>query len=249
MSTRDVFIDDICSALDEQGYCIVPSVIEPAEADRARTVLEGIVEDEITDTHRKEKKQRVGRIAVKHPVFLDLMCHPLIVEIWRKWLAPDIICSTWSSITLYPGSPGHGGHPAWHTDYPYWSLENPWPSGKLTGQTIWLLDDFTEENGATGVVPYSQHKRTAPTHANQWREDARIITGERGSVAVLDGSLWHASTPNRSNRPRSALLGMYIRPCCLAQEDMRGQLADIKNPSELTRQLMGENQYQPEDVK
>ena len=38
---------------------------------------------------------------------------------------------------------------------------------------------------------------------------------------------------------------MYTRPFYVTQEDMRAQLADLENPSELVQQVMGANQWQP----
>jgi ectoine hydroxylase-related dioxygenase (phytanoyl-CoA dioxygenase family) len=187
----------------------------------------------------------VGRIAVKHPVFLDLMCHPVVVGVWKRWLGEDVICSTWTANTIYPGHASIG----WHADYPYWAMTPPWPAGRLTGQTIWMLDDFTEENGGTGVVPFSHRALVPPDRSGEWREEAEIVTGVRGSIVVLHGALWHTARPNRTDRPRSGLLGMYIRPCCVPMEDMRGQLAEIPEPSDLVRQLMGANQRQPRDVE
>ena len=67
----------------------------------------------------------------------------------------------------------------------------------------------------------------------------------RGSVLVMHGANWHTARPNRSNAPRSALLGMYTRPIYLTQEDMPAQLADLDNPSELVRHLMGANRHRP----
>jgi ectoine hydroxylase-related dioxygenase (phytanoyl-CoA dioxygenase family) len=234
----------VIKALDDIGYTIIPSVISPEEADDARAVIESLLNKEQTENNRKNKTQRVGRIAVKHPVFRDLMCHPTITSLWEQWLGKDMICSTWTANTLYPGHSQIG----WHADYPYWALELPWPTGSFTGQTIWMLDDFTEDNGATGVVPYSQHRLHPPDKADTWHDDARVLTGQRGSVAVLHGALWHTGLPNKTNASRSCLLGMYIRPHCMAMEDMRGQLEEIEEPSEIMKKIMGANQRQPSDV-
>ena len=106
---------------------------------------------------RQARTQRVGQIAVKHPVFLELMCHPFVLAVWKKMLGEDIMCATWSANTTYPGFDSIG----WHSDYPYWSLQPPWPPGNFAGQTLWLLDDFTVENGATAAIPYS-HKKGHP---------------------------------------------------------------------------------------
>ena len=244
MDHVDVDVEAVGAQLDEQGYCVLPAVIEPAEADRVRGIVAGLCEAEQTDEHREKHCQRVGRIAVKDRVFVELMCHPVICAIWKHWLAPDAICSTWTSNTLYPGH----GEISWHADYPYWSMQTPWPRGRLAGQTIWMLDDFTEANGGTGIVPYSPRKCCPPEKPKEWREDGMVVTGTRGSVLVMDGLMWHTARPNISEGSRSCLLGMYTLPCCVAMEDMRGQLAEIAEPTDEVTQLMGGNQYVPADV-
>ena len=238
-------LETVIAALNDVGYAIIPSVISPQKADEVRTILEGFLDAERTEKHLTAKTQRVARIAVKHPIFVDLMCNPTILEIWRRWLGKNMICSTWTANTIYPGHT----HIGWHADYPYGGIDLPWPSDPFTGQTIWMLDDFTEENGATGIVPGSQRCLHPPDHANAWRDDGVVLTGVRGSVAVLHGAMWHTGRPNVSNSPRSCLLGMYIRPHCVPMENMRGQLSEIDNPSETTKQIMGFHQYQSTDVK
>jgi ectoine hydroxylase-related dioxygenase (phytanoyl-CoA dioxygenase family) len=234
-------INTIIEEIDERGYAIIPDAISLAEADAAREALNALRLAEQTAQHQEWCAQRVGRIAVKHQIFRDLMCNPIVVELWRKWLGPDMVCSTWSANTMMPGQTTY----QWHADYPYWAMQPPWPAGNLTGQTIWMMDDFTEENGATGVVPYSHRKLVPPENIKEWRDDAEIATGRRGSVIVLHGAIWHTHRPNKSDGPRSALLGMYIRPALIPMEDMKAQLADIAEPSEELQQIMGKNVFVP----
>jgi ectoine hydroxylase-related dioxygenase (phytanoyl-CoA dioxygenase family) len=246
-TTLEHLIQDTASTIAEindRGYSIIPNVISPEQADEVRGILEELRLAEMKPEYLEVKAQRVGRIAVKNPIFRDLMCHPTIVKLWQTWLGEDMICSTWSGNTILPGNESMG----WHADFPYWSMKAPWPAGILTGQTIWMLDDFTVENGGTGVVPYSHLKLESPDRPYEWHDDGEIITGTRGSVAVLHGALWHTPRPNASDQSRSALLGMYIRPSLLTQENMRGQLADIPDASPLLQQLMGANVWHPKDV-
>ena len=233
----------IIAELDERGYCVIPSVIAVEEADRIRAILERLLADEADAISREHRTQRVARIAVKHPVFVELMCHPLIVAIWRRYLDPDVICSTWTANTTYPGYDRYG----WHPDWPYQRLNQPWPTDRISGQTMWLLNDFSARNGGTGIIPGSHRRGHRPPleTASEWRSDAEILTGVRGSVMVMHGATWHTARPNNSDAARSALLGMYTRPIYVTQEDMRAQLADLDNPSELVRQLMGAHQHQP----
>ena len=233
----------IIAELDERGYCVIPSVISVEKAHQARTILERILADEGNELSRRKRTQRVGRIAVKHPIFLELMAHPLIVAIWRRYLDEDMICSTWTANTTFPGYSRYG----WHPDWPYQRLNQPWPTDRISGQTMWLLNDFSAENGGTGIIPYSHRKghRPPPEMASDWHSDGEILTGIRGSVMVMHGATWHTARPNTSEAARSALLGMYARPIYVTQEDMRAQMADLDSPSELVRQLMGANQHQP----
>ena len=236
-------VSKIIAEMDERGYCVIPGVITTEKADEARTVLERLLEEEATEGTWRTRTQRVARIAVKDPIFVELMTHPLIVSIWREYLDKDMICSTWTANTAYPGFNRYG----WQPDFPFQRVNQPWPTDNVSGQTMWLLDDLTVENGGTGILPNSHLKghRPAPEIATQWIEEAEVLTGQRGSVMVMNGRTWHSARPNVTDKARSVLLGMYIRPFYVTQENMRAQLADLENPSELVQQVMGANQWQP----
>lgn len=237
-------ISKIIEEIDNRGFCIIPSVISAEKADEARLVLERLLEEEATAETRAARTQRVGGIAYKHKIFLELMAHPFIVKLWQAYLSDeDIICCTWSANTAYPGYDKF----AWHPDYPYWWINRPWPLEKVCGQTIWLLDDFSAENGGTGILPHTHRKGHPPPRemAREWQPEAEILRGVRGSVMVFHGAAWHTARPNQTDKARSALLGMYMRPFFVTQEDMSAQLAKIDNPSAIVRQLMGAKRHQP----
>lgn len=236
-------IAGIIAELDERGYCVIPGVISTDKADQARTALERLLAEEATDGTWRTRTQRVARIAVKDPIFVELMAHPLVHAIWKQYLDEDVICSTWTANTTYPGYNRFG----WHPDFPFQRVNHPWPADNVSGQTMWLLDDLTVENGGTGIMPYSHRKghRPPPEIASQWIDGGEILTGQRGSVMVMSGKTWHTARPNTTDKPRSVLLGMYTRPFYVTQEDMRAQLAELDGPSEVVQQLMGANQWQP----
>ncbi|MEE3232995.1 MAG: phytanoyl-CoA dioxygenase family protein [Candidatus Latescibacterota bacterium] len=237
--------DDIIKQIDERGFCCVPNVISVEKADEACNVLDELLANEITEDIRAAQTQRVGKIIVKHKIFLELMCHPFVVNLWGKYLGDDLICGTFSANTVYPGKKDIG----WHADYPYWSIKPPWPPGRFAVQTLWMLSDFTKENGATASVPGSHLKGHPPDgNTGEEREDEEILTGKRGSVVFAHGAWWHTARPNLSNHSRSCLLGMYMKPCFIPQEDMLGQLNELKSPSEITQQLLGNNQHKPRNV-
>ncbi len=72
--------------------------------------------------------------------------------------------------------------------------------------------------------------------------------GTRGSVVLAHGAWHHTARPNTTDRSRTVLLGMYLKPCFIPQEDMHGQLAQIDDPSELVQKIMGGKQHRPSNV-
>jgi hypothetical protein len=223
------------------GYCIVPDVLSTADCARLRKVLMSHLIRE--RRHRRPSgHQRVLHLAVKNPIFIGPLCNPLVLAIFRQYLGADMICSSYSANTLWPGCTEQ----YWHVDHPYWTMPEPYPvEVPLSGHALFMLDDFSVENGATAAVPRS-HKRThLPTLGARWVDDAIILKGRAGSVILADGAWWHTSRPNLTDRPRSALLAKYTRSFCVPQENMRLQLNRLKSPSPLVRQLLGENQYAP----
>ena len=79
----------------------------------------------------------------------------------------------------------------------------PFPKGyEVQCNTIWAMTDFTEENGATRVIPGSNHAedRLQFEHA-----DTECAEMEKGSVLLYTGSVYHGGGANRSDRVRMGL--------------------------------------------
>ncbi len=81
--------------------------------------------------------------------------------------------------------------------------------------TIWALSDFTKENGATLVVPGSQHW---PDSRRPAKHEIAHAEMERGSALVYTGSVFHAGGANSTNESR---IGMNLTYCLnwLRQEE------------------------------
>ena len=92
-----------------------------------------------------------------------------------------------------------------------------WPTlaGYWVCNTIWLLDDFTAQNGATRVVPGSQHWKQLPQQALEdpaaQHPQEVLLIAPAGSVVVMNTHAWHGGTANRTAAPRRALHIFYCR--------------------------------------
>jgi ectoine hydroxylase-related dioxygenase (phytanoyl-CoA dioxygenase family) len=126
----------------------------------------------------------------------------------RQVLGPDIKLSSLNARSADPMS--EGGQPL-HVDMG----GVPDERGYWVCNTVWMLDDFTPDNGATRMIPGSHKWGTRPqdvladplaTHP-----DEVLLRGRAGSIAVMNSHLWHGGTANRTTAPRLAMHAFYCR--------------------------------------
>jgi ectoine hydroxylase-related dioxygenase (phytanoyl-CoA dioxygenase family) len=81
--------------------------------------------------------------------------------------------------------------------------------------SVWMLDDFTTENGAIRMVPGSHQFGRLPQDALADpvapHPDEDLLTGAAGTVVVMNAHMWHGATANRSNGQRRAMHAFYTR--------------------------------------
>jgi ectoine hydroxylase-related dioxygenase (phytanoyl-CoA dioxygenase family) len=75
--------------------------------------------------------------------------------------------------------------------------------------------------------------------------EAVVVEAPIGSVIFAHGACWHSGGLNATSHPRTGIFGRYARSYIIPQEDMKCQLADIKEPTPLVSRLMGARQYVP----
>ena len=120
----------------------------------------------------------------------------------------------------------------------------------LMVQLLVMLDDFTEDNGATYLLNGSHRLREKPSDEVFFRDAVRAV-GPAGSVVMFNSNLWHAAGINRSSRPRRALTIVFTRPFVKQQLDYPRALgydrADSFSPT--LRQLLGYNARVPASLE
>jgi ectoine hydroxylase-related dioxygenase (phytanoyl-CoA dioxygenase family) len=239
----DRLVESILSAVHELGFCVVPDVLPREHARQLRNIVDQLRNSEAQTDAEPAGHQRVLHLGAKHPVFVDLMCHPIAMAFCEKYLGADFVCSTWTSNTALQGT----DLTYWHVDHPYWTIAPPYPvDPPLTAHAIWCLDDFSETNGATKFIPGSHRRTSLPAHNGDFNSEGVAVEAPAGSLILAHGAAWHSAGRNRTDQPRTAVFGRYARSFIVLQEDMRRQLAAIANPSPLVERLLGKNQYTPQ---
>jgi ectoine hydroxylase-related dioxygenase (phytanoyl-CoA dioxygenase family) len=231
---------DVAQRLTDDGYVVVSGLMSADELEAARADLGLALEATPTGRNFFEglATQRVYALFAKTRTFDRAAVHPLLLEVLDQVLgyyqlsAPVGIC-------VGPGEKAQ----VLHRDDAVYPLPQPGPP--VVVNTMWPLDEFTEENGATRFVPGS-HRWEPGRHPS--REDpVQTATMSPGDVMFYLGSLWHGGGANRTGRPRLGVILEYVaawlRPqenhCLAVPRDVVRQL-----PQRL-QELLGYNIYPP----
>ncbi len=205
--------------LDEVGYCVVPDALDCEALESVRRALDrAAAQDDSDGTALRYgpdgANQRLWALLNRGDEFIRLALHPLALALVRSGLGPDIQLTNISANITGPGGDREIGR--LHTDQGF--LPQPWPF-QLATNVAFFLDDFTEENGATLVVPGSHKVLDVPDHGLAPDTPARI-TGKAGSMAVWDGRLHHATGLNRTaDQRRRGIFATYNLPFLRTQEN------------------------------
>jgi ectoine hydroxylase-related dioxygenase (phytanoyl-CoA dioxygenase family) len=81
-----------------------------------------------------------------------------------------------------------------------------------------MLDDFTEANGATRVVPGS-HRFEDPMGYVRAGGATVAAEGAAGTALIFDGRLLHGTGANTSAAPRRGLIAYFCQPFVRQQEN------------------------------
>jgi ectoine hydroxylase-related dioxygenase (phytanoyl-CoA dioxygenase family) len=204
--------DAALKQLEERGYVILERVLTDEELAAAKSALEPFESGRRFGRNDFEgaRSVRVYSLAAKGQAFLSIAEHPRVLEVIDRWLTPNYLLSTFQSIRLHPGEK----HQAWHTDDAFYPI--PRPRTHLALSTIWALEDFTVENGATEVIPGSH--LWGHEHPDERAHEAVPVVMPAGSVVLFEGALWHRGGANTGAGTRLALSPQYCQPWLRPQE-------------------------------
>ncbi len=230
--------------LDEHGALLLQNLIPPDTTEQLReTALALAATDRKTGkgyTYLADNTaQRVWNLLAKGEVFEQAIQQPKMLAAIEYLLGTDCTLSSFTVNILYPGAPDEG----LHIDYPLSGLPTPRPSFPMVANTVWFLDDFTEENGATSCVPGSHRRLEAlPVPGVHYADEVQVC-GPRGSVLILNGATWHGASENRTDVPRVALLGFFCRAILKPQQAHLEMLPEevVSRGTETFRRLIGLN--------
>lgn len=170
----------------------------------------------------------------KGEVFQQVLQHALVTEVLNHVLGREHILSESSAHLTRPGNPAMALHTdQWWMPPPVMPGESYLPAGEITRagaqqgqlkrarhpiaaplclQTILMVSDFTQANGATRLVPGSHMTGCQPDQSVPHIVPSIAAEGAAGTIALWEGRTWHSAGPNTSNEIRYGMPTLYAAP-------------------------------------
>ncbi len=223
----------IAELTEGAGFVRFEGFYSPEQTREAREIVYAAAEREparTTHFHGDGKvitQQRVWNLIEKGEIFRAMAAEPRVLAILEPLLGRGLALGSIAANVLYPGAPAQEPH----IDYPYWDLHarDSFPatlnaSFFLGVESLIMLDELTEENGATALVPGSQKWAAWPT-VDVFEEKKIRITGPPGTLVLFPAFMWHAAQANRNDAPRAVVLSCHVSKFVRPLEDWRAGLS------------------------
>ena len=233
-------VEHLKQQMDQNGYCIVEQVIDSATIDEVHRRIDqqakaeaqkGVTAMDQVQT-AEDKNQWVYLLINKGEIFQRLMQEPTVHQIVDHVLGPHYLLSDFAATITHPGN----GQMGLHKDQ--WWLPEPRMPGEqhqrcgdidranvVKGQpdqsttpinppvvcnVLWMVSDFTVENGGTRIVPGSHLSGTNPEPYGDYSTVNAV--GKAGSAVIFEGRTWHSADFNTSDAPRYGITTYYGAP-------------------------------------
>ena len=219
-------------ALDQRGYLVLEGLLDRSSLARLSEVFEEACGSSAGSgkasgtRHAEDLRERAAELE-------EVLTHPRVLSGVDHILGEPFEVLVFGARDPLPGYGLQGLHTDWMPRQP----KEPY----AVATALWLLDDFTELNGATRVVPGSHlipgmlpKNLRAPESVHPKQE---LVRAPAGAALLFNGHLVHGGTRNDSKSSRRVFQIQYVlrklrRPgsaCGQASEDL----------SELGRLLLG----------
>lgn len=225
------------AALERDGFVILPDLLSPAELTAMREDVVPLLDRRGRNNFEGHATQRIYSVLNKTRTCDVVADHPRVLALLDRLFLPNYLLSMLQVINILPGEPAQ----MLHTDDGFYPI--PRPRAALGAATIWAIDDFTTENGATDIIPGS-HRWGDRSPDEAEREP---VVMKAGSCVFFVGTLWHGGGANRSAAPRLAVTAQYCEPWLRPQEAFTLSMTreTVRAVSEDIRRMLGYSIHPP----
>ena len=217
----ELLTDGEKTALDRDGFLLLRGVLsaEQVEALRQREaeLLTAEGDEAAKEFQQEGGTDRLSNLINKGREYHVVLTQPRVLAAIAYVLEGDVKLSSLNSRSAKHGLGSQPLHADWH--------EAVAPGDYQVCNSLWLLDDFLPDNGATRLVPGSHLSGQRPsdmiTDPMAAHPDEVLLLAQAGDVAVVNSHTWHGGTTNVSGASRRVLHGLFVRRSLPTQLDQQ----------------------------
>jgi ectoine hydroxylase-related dioxygenase (phytanoyl-CoA dioxygenase family) len=196
--------------LKTQGYTMLHGLVTGERLERLRAALDKVYREEAHVPRQTAEPGclRAYNLVRRDALFREALQQPEAVALAEALLGTDCILHSFEARSALPG----GGQQSLHRDMPF--VEKI----ALSVNVVWMLDDFTRENGATRVVPGSFLRPEGPERDRVYPDEV-LGLAPAGTLLLFNTMTWHGGGPNHTDRIRRGFHVHYCRSWVKPQRD------------------------------
>ena len=204
--SRNTRMEEILAIIERDGGVIVEDMINPetlrrlnAELDEsiANTAPGSRTDDRLWKTFHGQSTVRFTRIAARSKTFVELLLHPTMLAWADNALLPSCgsyWLNTGQMMVIGPGEPAQALHRD-NSNWPFFTQFGP-KAPEVTVSCMFALSDFTDEVGATRVIPGSHLWPDYSVDGHQSQTVGAVM--KAGSGLMYSGRVIHSAGANRT---------------------------------------------------
>ena len=201
------------SSLDNDGYVFLCGILSPAHVRKMAARVDELIASEkargVVEGQQEPGTNRVANLLNKDSMFDICLTHPRLLAAIAHVLQGEFRSFGISARNSLPG----GGHQDLHVDFKRGAIK---PNDYWRCNSAWLLDDFTEHNGPTRIVPGTHRSGKVPKDEMANPSDPHPgevkVLAPAGTVIIFNSHTWHGGTVNQTQQPRRVIHSYFRRP-------------------------------------
>ena len=199
---------EVAAAVTTVGCAVIERLVPESTIDRLLDEMTPHIDatPNGADDFSGRLTKRTGALLARSVSSQQLIAHPLVLGTVDQVLGPNATNYQLHLTQIISIGPGSSAQPLHRDQWCFDFFPFP-PELDVEVSTIWALDDFTEENGATRIIPHSLLDDRAAC-ADEHRVEQAVMP--KGSVVIYTGRTIHGGGANRSTKVRRALNVDYV---------------------------------------
>jgi ectoine hydroxylase-related dioxygenase (phytanoyl-CoA dioxygenase family) len=221
------------------GYTVVPSGLPAGELEGIREKIDRIYAKQIDELGGEAQLERINDAKIARCLigyddyFVKLAAHPQVTAIASRLLGEYFVLMSQNGIINDPAAEHY--QVTWHRDLNYQHFVSSRP---LAVSALYCVDEFSEQTGATYVLPAS-HKGEAFPSAEYVGRHQTSMNAPAGSILMFDAMVFHRAGTNRSGRLRRAVNHIFTLPLVRQQISIPKMLAGRFSDDPALSKLLG----------